>query len=304
MFHRKLGHTGLDVSVIAFGTWQLGGKRWQGLSDEESLALLRGARALGINLFDVSAAYGQYQDERRYLQSRAQELVGQAFEGRRREVIYNLKIGHLDEYTHRVDFSPARLVDFFQQSLRRLRTDHADICLLHAPSLAQIKDGRALSVLQTFRAQGLVGAIGYSLEDEPEHVLAALEQDIDVIELQYNLLSPDCAAAILKAREHGIGILASGPFKRGFLSGRFRTPEELPLADDYWKYNLDQCRAKVEQYLGRVRGLLDAHGSPQALRKEALRFVLQSPGVSAAVVGHRSLDEVKENVTLLRELCA
>jgi len=93
----------------------------------------------------VSAAYGQYQDERRYLQSRAQELVGQAFEGRR-EVIYNLKIGHLDESTHRVDFSPTRLVDFFQHSLRQLRTDHADICLLHAPSLAQIKDGRALSV--------------------------------------------------------------------------------------------------------------------------------------------------------------
>lgn len=108
MKFRKLGHTGFDISTVGFGTWQLGGKRWTAPSENDGVALLRQARELGINLFDVAVVYGQYTDEKGYLQSRAQELLGKAFAKSRDGVIFCLKLGQFDEYTHRADFNPTR----------------------------------------------------------------------------------------------------------------------------------------------------------------------------------------------------
>jgi len=304
MDYKKLGHTGLDVSVIACGSWQLGGKRWQGLGDSETVDLFHACRDRGINLFDVSTAYGQYQDAVGCYHSRSQELIGQAFHNRRSEVIINLKLGHLDEYTHRRDFSPAFVVRSFQQSLKRLQTDYADLCLVHAPSIADIESEKAISVLQTLREQGLVGAVGYSLEDEPEHIIAAIKQDIDVIELQYNMMTPYCTEAIEQARIHGVGIMASGVYKRGILTGRFQGVADLPEEDEYWRYNRNLCEAKLEKLLADSNRLLSYYGSPLALRKAAIGYSLGHAGVCTAVMGHRSIAELDENIALAEQVIA
>ena len=299
MKYRKLGNTGFDVSEIGFGTWQIGGKRWQGLSDSESIKLLQESRDLGVNLFDVSVVYGQYEDKQGNLQSRSQELLGKAFESKRDSVIYCLKLGQFDEYTHRHDFNPERIVDQFNQSLRRLNTDYIDIVLIHAPTLDKVKNGRAISILQTLRALGKIKAVGYSFENEPEHVREAITQDIDVIMLQYNLLDNDCRDSIKEASDHGVGILVGGPFKRGYLTGEYKTIEDIESQpDDYWKLNLRYNKGKVEQLLGKVNSQLDQVDSPRDLRRKSLEFVLSRP-VSSAVIGHRSLDEVKENISLM-----
>ena len=303
MQYKKLGHTGLDVSSIACGSWQLGGMRWKGMSDEDTIALLQKCRERGVNLFDVSTGYGSYEDPFGYIKSRSQELIGRAFEKCRDEVIINLKLGHLDEITHRRDFSPNFLVSTFRQSLKRLRTDYADICLIHAPSIKDIENELAISVLQTLREQGLVGAVGYSLEDEPEHLKAALKQDIDVVELQYNLLTPYMTEAINEAYKHGIGIIASGVYKRGILTGEFKSIAELPSKDDeYWDYNLKLCAGKVESFIEKSNMFLNYYGSPRALRKAAINYVLSHPGICTAVMGHRSVSDLTENLELLEEI--
>ncbi|MCH6255041.1 aldo/keto reductase [Puniceicoccaceae bacterium K14] len=301
MKYRKLGHTGLDVSAVACGSWQLGGKRWRGLSDKDTVSFFHTCLDRGINLYDVSTAYGQYEDEAACFHSRSQELLGRAFEDKREEVIINLKLGHLDEYTHRRNFTPSYLIRSFKQSLKRLRTDYADICLIHAPSIADIEAQQSIRVLQTLQELGLVGAIGYSLENEPEHLRIALKQDIDIIELQYNLISQECGEAIEEARKHGIGIIASGVYKRGLLTGRFRHLDDLPLQDEYWQYNRNLCEGKLVSLLETTRNLLDQYGSPLDLRKAALGFVLDHPGVSTAVMGHRAVKELDENIELANQ---
>ena len=305
MKYQKLGHTGLDVSAVACGSWQLGGMRWKGMSDEETIKLLQLCRDKGINLFDVSTGYGSYEDLDGYTKSRSQELIGRAFENRRDEVIINLKLGHLDEITHRRDFSPNFLVSTFKQSLKRLRTDYVDICLIHAPSIKDIENGSAIAVLQTLREQGLVGAVGYSLEDEADHLKAALTQDIDVVELQYNLLTPYMTEAIREAHDHGIGIMASGVYKRGILTGEFKSIDDLPRKDDeYWNYNLNLCSGKVESFIEKANTFLNYYGSPRALRKSAMSYVLSHPGVCTAVMGHRSVSDLSENIELFEEIHA
>ncbi len=301
MQYRKLGHTGIDVSVIGCGSWQLGGKRWKGLDDTETVELLHGCLDRGVNFFDVSTAYGQYEDQTSCFHSRSQELIGKAFENNRSEVVINLKLGHLDEYTHRRDFSPNFIVRCFKQSLKRLRTEYADTCLIHAPSIVDIESEQAIRILQTLREMNLVGAVGYSLENEPEHLLAALKQDIDIVELQYNLISSECHNAIEQARRHGIGIIASGIYKRGILTGKFDTVNDLPLEDEYWKYNRDLCEGKLVGFLNEAEKLKRIFGTPEALRKASIGYALDHPGICTAVMGHRSIFELEENIRFAEE---
>lgn len=294
--YRKLGNTGFDTSTVGFGMWQLGGGRWRAQSSRECITLLQQALDLGINIYDAAVVYGQYADERHYLQSRSQELLGDAFADRRDRVYYCIKLGQYDELSHRSLYEPGRIVEQLQQSLRRLRTDVADICLIHAPSLADVEQGAALAILKTVQALGLVRAIGYSFENEPQHVLAALSQRVDVIMLQYNLIDTQCALAMAKAADQGIGLLVGGPYKRGYLTGRFRTVSDLPTDDDYWRWNLQKNPGKVQKILSQVNEMRAEYACVTDLRRAALSFVLEGAGVASAIVGHRSLDEVMENI--------
>lgn len=302
MQYRKLGSTGYDVSSIGFGTWQIGGERWKKQSTEQSVSLLSASHDLGVNVFDVAVVYGQHKDEQAYLQSRSQELLGKAFSSRRDEVIYVLKLGQFDEYSHRSDYSPARIVEQFQHSLRRLNTSYVDVCLIHAPSIHAIKNERAIGVLQTLQALGHVRAIGYSFEAEPEHVLAAVKQNIDVLMLQLNLIETQCLSAVELARLYGVGVLVGGPLKRGFLSGRYQDIDQLPREDDYWDWNLKLNPMKISDTLAKTKELIAKHGSPANLRRAAFEFILQQEGVASCIVGHREINEVQENISVANQI--
>ncbi|GAB4393947.1 MAG: hypothetical protein Tsb005_14410 [Gammaproteobacteria bacterium] len=114
--------------------------------------------------------------------------------------------------------------------------------------------------------------------------------------LQYNLIDQQCAEMIEQARIHGIGILAGGPFKRGYLTGEYRSFSDFSDKDDYWKWNLKLNRKKVEQILGAVSELLEIYETPPKLRQYSLQFILQQAGVSSCIVGHRNIQEVIENI--------
>lgn len=296
--YRKLGRTGFDVSTLGFGTWQLGGGRWSPVPEEEAVQLLRFSRDLGVNIFDAAVVYGQYFDKNGSLQSRSQELLGKAFGPGADDIFICTKVGQLDEYSHRADFSSGRLVEQVRQSLRRLRADVLDICLLHAPSLWEVRNGLALEVLKTLQAVGWIRAIGYSFESEPENVLASLAQPIDAIMLQYNLLDRHCEDVIDRATERGIGVLVGGPFKRGYLTGLYASLADLTAdKDDYWRWNIRHNPRKVSEILEAVTLLSERAGGPTALRAQALRHVLRKPGVASAIVGHRTTAEVAENMS-------
>jgi aryl-alcohol dehydrogenase-like predicted oxidoreductase len=300
--YRKLGNTGFDVSTVGFGTWQLGGGRWASGSARENQTLLRGALDAGVNIYDAATVYGQYTDTSGYVQSRSQELLGEAFASCRDRVYYCVKLGQYDEVSHRAQYEPARLVAQLRQSLRRLRTDHIDICLIHAPSLQDVEDGVGISVLKTLQALGMVRAVGYSFENEPDHVRTALLQRVDVIMLQYNLLDTQCDCILEDLNRSGVGVLVGGPFKRGYLTGEFSSIDDLPLSDPYWEWNVRRNPGKVSSLLARVNELRDAHGSARELRRAALQFILDKPAASSAVIGHRTMEQVLENL-LLWERC-
>lgn len=296
MIYNKLGRTGLDCSKLGFGTWQIGGGRWKGLNDSDSIELLRKANEIGVNIFDAAVVYGQYRGAFNEKRSRSLELLGKAFpKNKRNDIIICVKIGQIEEYSHRAIYRPENLVKQVKEALLQLDTDYIDICLIHAPSLSEVKDQRAISVLQTLQAIGIVKFIGYSFEDEPDHVRIALNHEIDVIMLQYNLIDDSCDEIFDLALTKGIGILVGGPLKRGYLSGEFEKIDDLPLDDDYWNWNLRYSKSKVENTLKKVVDLKRKYGSAKSLRKEAFRYIIKHKAVSSVIVGHRKENEVEEN---------
>jgi len=302
MIYNKLGRTGLDCSRLGFGTWQIGGGRWKGMNDEDSISLLRNAKELGVNIFDAAIVYGQYRGEFNEKRSHSLELLGKAFPNdKRKEIIICLKIGQLDEYSHRAFYRPENLVTQVEQALIQLNTDYIDICLIHAPTLLEVEGKNAITVVQTLRALGIVKFIGYSFEDEPEHAKLALNQDIDVLMLQYNLIDDACSNIFELAEKKGVGVLVGGPLKRGYLSGEFETTDDLPLQDDYWKWNLKYSKLKVEQTLSFIKKLKSKYGTAKDLRKKSFDFILENRGVNSVIVGHRRVEEIVENVSALKD---
>ena len=303
MTFTKLGRTGLDCSRLGFGTWQIGGGRWKGLENTDSVALLRYALENGVNTFDAAIVYGQYRGEANERRGRSRELLGEALDGsRRQEAIICLKLGQIDEFSHRAVYQPRNMVEELQRALRELRTDYVDICLVHAPSLAEVRDGHALTVVKTIQAMGAAKFIGYSFECEPEHARVALQQDIDVMMLQYNLLDQECEGIFDLASERGVGMLVGGPLKRGYLSGRFDSVSDLPLEDNYWEWNLRYSRAKVEGILSRVAKLKQEAGGACELRQRAFHHILRHPGATCAIVGHRTQQEIDDNLRAIHEI--
>ncbi|MEX0811584.1 MAG: aldo/keto reductase [Chitinophagales bacterium] len=300
MKYNKLGRTGLDCSKIGFGTWQIGGGRWKGITDSKALKLLNTAKDFGINIFDIALVYGQYRGENHDLNSRSLEFISKAFKGKARsEIIINLKVGQVDEYSHRSNYSPKNIVTQVDKALKKLGTDYIDICLIHAPSLKEIEDEIALTILKTLQACGKIRFLGYSIEAEPNHAELILNQKIDILMLQYNLIDRECANIFPIAERKGIGILTGGPFKRGYLTGKFDSIKDLPLKDNYWQWNINYSKDKVAQILEKAKGLKEKYGNEINLRKEALNFVAENKAVGSIVVGFREENEIVENINLL-----
>lgn len=223
MDRRSLGRHGPAVSPIGFGAVKIG--RTQGLkypaphglpSDAEATDLLNGVLDLGINLIDTAPAYGS-----------SEVRIGRAIGHRRQEFVLCTKAGEAFADGHsRFDFSGAGLRQSLEGSLRRLRTDHVDLLLLHSDGRAGERPGAtdALEALLALRSAGLTRLVGLSAKTT-DGARAALGW-ADVIMVEYHRGNEGNAAVIAEAHALGIGVLV----KKGLGSGRLSAGAALRFA--------------------------------------------------------------------------
>jgi L-galactose dehydrogenase len=160
--YRQLGHTSLQVSVVSFGASPLGNV-FQQTDPAEGVAAVRYAVERGINFFDVSPYYGLTVAETR---------LGEALQGHRQQVVLATKCGRYgaDEF----DFSAERITTEFENSLRRLRTDHVDLLQAHDVEFANVEQivRETLPAMRRLQQQGkarYIGITGYSLKNLVDH---------------------------------------------------------------------------------------------------------------------------------------
>src|SRR5437588_6690575 len=227
MNHRKLGS--LEVSALGLGC--MGMSAFYGSTDEaEAIATIHRALELGINFLDTAQLYGPMTNE---------QLVGRAVKGHRDEYVIATKFARrMDDATAGdmstvgpLDGSADHVRSSIDGSLRRLGTDHVDLFYAHRVDPA-VPIEETVGAMAELVQQGKVRHIGLS-EAAPDTLRRARAvHPITAVQTEYSLWTRDPEPEIIPTcRELGIGFVPYSPLGRGFLSGRFKSPEELDEGD-------------------------------------------------------------------------
>jgi aryl-alcohol dehydrogenase-like predicted oxidoreductase len=300
MEYRQFGKTGLTISAIGFGCWEIGGTYGR-IDEGQFRRAVPQAIESGINIFDTAEAYGMGVSE---------EALARALGSRRSDVCLVTKFGvGYDEMPGRRDSSRARVMASIEKSLQRLRTDHVDVYLVHWPDPGTPLD-ETMRALDDIVRQGKARYIGVSNFRLPQIEDCMRLRRVDVVQYGWNMFDRRMQAEIFPyCAAQEIGVMAYGSLAYGMLTGTFGAGMQFEESD--WRsrggnlgnINLFRTLFGSEQFPRNLAAVEDlkrvAAKYDKTLPQFALRWTLSNPVVGTALVGFREPAEVTENLGAL-----
>jgi len=292
MEYRKLGDSDLEVSVIGFGAWGIGGAPfWSTEGDHPSCKAILKAFDLGVNFFDTAPVYGFGHSE---------ELLGKTLKPMRDKVILATKCGLVwdKEQLGAISKNTKRdsILNEIEQSLRRLQTDVIDLYQVHWPDVDTPQE-ETMEALLEIQAQGKIRHIGvsnYSVEQMKE-----CQQFGNIVSLQpeYSLLERSIEKETVPfCQENQIGIIAYSPLSSGVLTGkydkatRFKDWRSKGIIGTFTGEGYEKNIDKVD----RLKALAKADG--KTCGQMAINWVTRQPGLTTALVGVKNENQIQENL--------
>jgi aryl-alcohol dehydrogenase-like predicted oxidoreductase len=289
---RRLGRQGLETSAIGLGC--MGMSEFYGTADEdEAIRTIHRALELGVNFLDTADTYGPFTNER---------LVGRAIAGRRDDVVLATKFGNVRSVDgQRLGIRGDRLYALAacDASLQRLGTDYIDLYYQHRVD-PDVPIEETVGAMAELVEAGKVRYLGLS-EAAPETIMRAnAVHPISALQSEYSLWTREPETDVLATvRELGIGFVPYSPLGRGFLSGRFRSPEDIPEGDfrrDNPRFQSDNFNRNLE-LVERVEELAaEKDVTPSQL---ALAWVLGRRDDIVPIPGTTRVEHLEENVAAL-----
>lgn len=291
---RRLGRTGLNVSVLGFGGAPLG-DLYQQLDESQAIATVLAALDGGETLIDTSPLYGHGLSEHR---------IGAALRQRPdAQIVISTKVGRVADpfrsagdysgysgglpHAMRFDYSYDGTLRAIEQSLLRLGRERIDIALIHDVDFWTHGDAVSLRIrealegaakaLHRLRSEGVISAYGIGVNEADKAALFARETDMDCVMLagRYSLLEQPALETFLPlALEKNIGVMLGGVFNSGILATG---------AVEGARYNYKPAPDSVLARVRAMEAICTAHGV--ALRQVALHFALGHPAVASLVLG-------------------
>jgi aryl-alcohol dehydrogenase-like predicted oxidoreductase len=284
----RLGRSELEVSRIAFGTWEFSGD-WGPTDAEAIIAAIQHAADQGVSFFDTAQAYGFGASER---------LLAEALRGRSRDELVIATKGGLRRSGPDVvrDASAQQIVSGVDDSLRALATDYVDLYQVHWPDPVTPFEETA-AALAKLVTEGKVRHVGVSNFDTAQVAAFSAFLPVETLQPPYSLFRRDVERELLPYTvEHDIGVLVYGPLAHGLMSGNLGPATRF--ADSDWRSTSAIFQGQdFERNLAVVTELGElARREHITLGQLAIAWTLANPAVHVAIVGMRDLRHVDEAI--------
>ena len=268
-----------DISEISFGGWQLGNNiDFNDCDDELARSLVEEAFRQGITLFDTAPNYGHGQSER---------ILGRALKEVRNKVFISSKFGHSDQGA--IDFSVNRLESSVRGSLARLQTDYLDCLLLHNPPQEMLSKSHPIYIeLKRLNRKGLIKFFGVSIDTSDELAEVLKNDDIDAIEIMYNMIHQSPKIWFNQIADKGILLMIKVPLDSGWLTGKYDESTEFMGIRKRWTKDVIKTRVKIVNQIKSIVG--------EDMVCASLRFILDHPAVTCVIPGSRNVEQLNSNL--------
>jgi aryl-alcohol dehydrogenase-like predicted oxidoreductase len=294
---RSLGKSGLEVSVIGMGCWQLGGG-WGDISGEDAMATLHAAADAGVSFFDTADVYGDGRSER---------FVGRLLAERPGEgLVVATKCGRRAPQDP-ANYTAAALREWTERSLENLGVTKIDLTQLHCPPGPVYEKDEVFEALGGLVEEGLLGAYGVSVETVAQGLRAIERPGVSTVQVIFNAfrlkplhkLFPACQAA-------NVGVIVRVPLASGLLTGKYDEHSQFPESD-HRNYNrhgeafdVGETFSGVPYEVGvkAARTLQKAVPEGWTLAEVALRWCMDAPGVSTVIPGARNPSQARANAAV------
>ena len=291
MEYRRMGRTGLKVSEVCLGTMTFG----HGTDQQEANRIVDLACEAGVNFFDTANSYGNGQSE---------IMLGKALKGRRQDLIVGTKVFNpMGSNPNDSGMSRIHILRAIEESLTRLQTDYVDIYYIHHVD-TQTPLEEMLRAFDDLVHQGKVRYIACS-NYEAWRLMEALwisdSKDLARFECyqpQYSLVVRDIEEEIIPVCQlKGLGIVAWSPLAGGFLTGKYRTGDQQvggTRSEEGWAYPKRYFAPNADETLGVLLDVAKDLGRSPA--QVALRWVLDQPAITSAIIGTRTVEQARDNL--------
>jgi methylglyoxal reductase len=291
MKYRRMGNSGIDISVIGQGTWEMGNDFFGEVDEKLAIDAIRASVDAGVNMVDTAAAYGA--------DGASERVVAKAIKGIRDKVVLATKLGVLrvaGAYVRCLD--PAVMRMEIEDSLRRLETDYIDLYYIHWPDLNNSIEA-ALELMVKFKEEGKIRAIGVSNFDTTLIQKAIDIADISVVQPPMSLLNRSSIEnGILPfCKQKDVGVITYGSLGGGILTGKMEKPvtggKELRSA--FYAFYEEPMWSKCQKLLKVLRGIAGDRGTTVA--QVSINWVLSQPGVTCSLMGATTPEMAYENAS-------
>ncbi len=295
MKKRILGKSGMEVSEIALGTWQVGGKWGSAFDEANADRIINSAIDMGVNFIDTADVYSDGDSEK---------AVGKSVRKRSERIYVASKCGRQINPHVSEGYTPEVLRKYVEDSLKRTGLERLDLIQLHCPPTQVYYRPEIFGLFEDLKKEGKIANLGVSVEKIEEAVKAIEFDNVTSVQIIFNILRQRPAELFFDlARKKNVGIIVRVPLASGLLTGKFSKSTKFE-AGDHRNFNRDgKAFDKGETFSGvpyeagleAVEEIKSISPGETALAAFALRWVLMFDEVSTVIPGASSPEQVDAN---------
>ena len=296
MKYRTLGKTGMKISEIGLGTWQVGGKWGSGFDDKNAEQIINEAIDAGINFIDTADVYENRQSEK---------TVGRVVRSRSEKIYVATKCGRFISPHNNEGYQPQVLREFVETSLKNTGLERLDLIQLHCPPTEVYYRDEIFTEFDKLKQEGKIANLGVSVQKVEEALKAIEFPNVCTVQIIFNMFRHRPSELFFQeAKKKNIGVIARVPLASGLLSGKFNKDTKFE-SGDHRNFNrkgeaFDQGEtfSGIDYDLGleAVQKIQAIFPHDTALATLALKWILMFEEVSCVIPGVSRVEQLHSNL--------